>query len=195
MLLSKRITTLCLTVVVVALCLTTSRAQTQPKFSSAYTDLKRECRSPLTRKEEKEAEERGSDIPILCKGYGGYAIYIYYSAMASQIAITRPTKADRIGDPDTLALQGLNYDQEGRKVEWRLADGKPFAVILRVSNYSEKAAENGGNPFDPKFKTGESLLVKGLKGYEHIDFTVDTKTTPNPNVKARELADSNYKKQ
>jgi hypothetical protein len=114
--------------------------------------------------------------------------------MASHITVTRPTKTDRIGDPVPLTAQSLNYDQEGRKIEWRMADGKPFAVILRVSNF-DRSDDDGGDPFNPKNKTGESLLVKGLKGYEHIDFEVDTKTTPNPNVKARELADGNYRKQ
>lgn len=158
-----------------------------PKFSSLYTNLNKECKNAV-----KESQlNEGSDMPLKCKGYGGYYIYIYYSAWASQIAVMTNNEETTI----SLAMQELNYsDVKGRKVEWRMADGKPFAVILRVSNYSDKAGADGGNPFDPKYKTGESLLVQGLKGYEKIDFKVDVKTTPNPNEKARQLADENYAK-
>ena len=41
--------------------------------------------------------------------------------------------------------------------------------------------------------TGGSLIVKGLKGYEHINETIKT-TTPNANLKAREVADKGYSK-
>jgi hypothetical protein len=154
-------------------------------FSSAYTDLNKECKNAF---KEKDVNE-GSDMPLKCKGYGQYYIYIYYSAWAAQI------NAQMKGNEDVsipLAMQQLNYDSEkGRKVEWRMADNKPFAVILRVSNYREDAGADGGNPFDEKYKTGESLIVQGLKGYEHIEFKVDAKD-PNANAKAREMADSNY---
>lgn len=162
-----------------------------PTFSSAYTDLNRDCKSALTKREEKEAEARGTDIPERCKGYGGYYVDIGYSAMASSITISMKGSDDSI----SLGMFPLNYsDEKGRKIEWRMANGKPFAVILRVSDYKADARANGDNPFDPKYKTGESLLIKGLKGYEKIDFTVDIKTTPNPNERARQMADENYAK-
>lgn len=164
-----------------------SNRASAPTFSSAYTDLNKECKDAF--KEEDIAE--GSDMPLKCKGYGKYYIYIYYSAWASYI------RAQMKGNEDVsipLATQQLRYDLEkDRKVEWRMADNKPFAVILRISNYKDDAGSAGDNPFDEKYKTGESLIVQGLKGYEHIDFTVDVKT-PNANAKARELADTNYAK-
>lgn len=153
-----------------------------PNFTSAYTDLNKDCKNAF-----KEVGE-GQDMPLRCKGYGGYYLYIYYSAWASHI------NAQMQGNDDvtiSLAMQELSYsDAKGRKVEWRMANGKPFAVILRVSHYKEST--NGENPFDEKLKTGESLLVKGLKGYEHIDGSVDART-PDANTKARQLADSQYK--
>ena len=42
-------------------------------------------------------------------------------------------------------------------------------------------------------KTGESLVVKGLKGFEEIEFEIDAKN-PQANVKARQMADSGYAK-
>lgn len=155
-------------------------AQAATKFSSEYTYLKK-CGSGMTKKEEKEAEKYGSDIPTRCKGYDGYDIYIYYSACASHITATKGDKS--IG----LAMQTVNWQQ--KTVEWRMANGKPFAIIMRVFGYSgDDLCTTDGKV------TGESLIVKGLTGFEDIDETIDVKTTPEPNVKARELADMDYAK-
>ena len=132
----------------------------------------------MTKKEEKEAEEHGSDIPTRCKGFGGYDVYIYYSACSSIISLDR-------GDEVTpLATQAVDWKQ--KTVEWRMANGKPFAVIMRVYEYAgDDQCADGGKI------TGEYLVIKGLKGYEHIDETVK-KGTPNPNLTARQLADKGY---
>jgi hypothetical protein len=151
------------------------------KFTSVYTDLNKECKDAF------KTVGEGQDMPLRCKGYGGYYIYIYYSAWAAHV------NAQMLKNEDvtiSLAMQPLSYsDEKGRKIEWRMADGKPFAVILRVSNY--KASGDGESPFQESLKTGESLLIKGLKGYEHIQGEVDAKA-PDANVKARELADQKY---
>ena len=159
-----------------------------PAFTSAYTDLNKDCKAAM-----KESEiGEGQDMPLKCKGYGGYYISIGYSAMASHLGVQMEGDADFLLG---LINAGISYsDEPGRKVEWRMADGKPFAVIVRVSNYDvEKAEDAADSPYQDKYKTGETLVVKGLKGYERIDFTVDA-TTPNANEKAREMADSNYAK-
>lgn len=153
--------------------------QVSTKFSSEYTDLKK-CGSGMTKKEEKEAEDQGSDIPTRCKGPGGYDIYIYYSACASQFTAVK--------GEDSIALAMQTVDWKQKTVEWRMANGKPFAVIMRVYEYSgDDLCTTDGKVI------GESLIVKGLKGYEHVDESVNVKTTPDPNVKARELADKGYR--
>ena len=160
-----------------------------PSFTSLYTNLNTECRAAF------KSVGEGQDMPLRCKGYGGYSIYISYSAWASDL-YADPTNG-KSKDSDTLihlAMQGLNYDQEkGRKIEWRMANGKPFAIIMRITKLKDNAGADGDNPWDPKYKAGEALIVKGLKGH-NIDFEVDVKSTPNPNEKARQLADSNYDK-
>jgi hypothetical protein len=85
----------------------------------------------------------------------------------------------------SLGMQAINWTQ--KTVEWRMANGKPFAIIMREYEYAgNDQCATGGKI------TGESLIVRGLKGYE-IDETVDAKT-PNANLKARELADKGYAK-
>jgi len=55
-------------------------------FTSQYTDLKRDCRAAIKLK---KGEEYGGDMPLKCKGYGGYEINIGYSATSSQFSINR----------------------------------------------------------------------------------------------------------
>src|SRR6185295_13934006 len=149
------------------------------RFSSIYTNLTK-CGSGLTKAQEKEAEAQGSDIPTRCKGLGGYEVYIYYSACTSEFGLEKGE------EHISLATQAVSWTQ--KVVEWRLADEKPFAIILRTYDYKgNDQCATGGRV------TGESLIVKGLKGYEHIDGKIHGKT-PNANVKARELADAGYGK-
>jgi hypothetical protein len=154
-------------------------AQGATSFSSVYSALTR-CGSGMTKQEEREAEKHGSDIPNRCKGYGGYFVDISYSACSSSFSLVKGEESISLG------MQAMNWKQ--KTVEWRMANGKPFAVIMRVYDYAgdDQCATNGKI-------TGESLIVRGLKGYE-IDETVDVKSTPNPNLKARELADKGYAK-
>jgi hypothetical protein len=154
-------------------------AQGATRFTSEYSALTK-CGSRMTKQEEREAEKHGTDIPTRCKGYGGYYVDISYSACSSSFSLVK-------GEENiSLGMQAGNWKQ--KTLEWRLADGKPFAVIMRVYDYAgDDQCATGGKI------TGESLIVRGLKGYE-IDETVDVKSTPNPNLKARELADKGYAK-
>jgi len=150
-----------------------------PSFSSLYTNLTK-CGSGLTKKEAQEAEEHGTDIPTKCKAFGGYSVYIYYSACTAEISLER--------GQETIHLATQAGDFKQKTVEWRMAKGKPFAVIMRVYEYSgDDLCAVGGKV------TGESLIVKGLKGYERIDAEVKVKGTANPNEKAREIADKGYR--
>ena len=156
-----------------------SAASAEPAFTSQYTTLLK-CGSGMTKKEEREAENNGSDIPSKCKGLAGYSVDISYSACSSNFSLRR-------GDENiSLGMQAIDWKQ--KTVEWRLADGKPFAVIMRVYEY----AGNDQCSTAGKIKS-ESLMVQGLKGYEHIEESVDART-PNANVKAREVADKGYAK-
>src|SRR3954465_8100075 len=153
--------------------------QAKPVFTSSYTSLTN-CGSGMTKKEEREAEKHGSDIPSKCKGLAGYFVDISYSACSSSFSVTR-------GDESiSLGMQAVDWKQ--KTIEWRLADGKPFAVIMRVYEYAgNDLCSNAG-----KIK-GESLAIRGLKGFEQIEESVDART-PNANVKAREIADQGFAK-
>jgi len=152
------------------------------KFSSLYTDLKTECRAAF---KQKRGAENGQDMPLKCKGFGGYEVRIDYSATSSNLRV-QPV-GDQSDQSISLGMQPIDYDQT-RKMEWRLANGKPFAVIYRVIKSKTEQPEE---MWRPENKAGEFLLVKGLKGFEQIDLELDAKTA-NANVKAREMADAAY---
>lgn len=152
------------------------------QFLSVYTDLSKQCRNAFKRVGE------GQDMPLKCKGYGGYEIGIGYSAMSSHLVIS-PVGGDAVV---SVMSQPLSY-YDNKKIEWRLANGKPFAVIIRVNRYKDESGNIDAGTYAEQNKTGESLLVKGLKGYENIDGAVDAKL-PDANAKARQLADQSYGK-
>jgi hypothetical protein len=128
------------------------------KFSSAYTVLKTQCKAIA------EGEAQGDDTPLRCGGFGGYEIRIDFSAASSHLRVQR--KGGGTEDSVELAQQPLDYDSK-RKIEWRFAGGKPFAVIFRVDK--PKDGLDPSEMWRPENKAGESWLVKGLKGYERID--------------------------
>jgi hypothetical protein len=153
------------------------------KFSSLYTDLKTQCKSALTKEEEKEAERIGDDIPMVCKGYGGYEIYLASHGAMTQFQVRIKTGGEiKSVVEETLHISDPIYT---RKVEWRLADGVPFAVIFR------RGVNDEPEDSSMKKKIGEVLRVVGLKD-EKIDFEVDVKKSANPNEEARRLADNAY---
>ncbi|OYT72865.1 MAG: hypothetical protein CFK52_03425 [Chloracidobacterium sp. CP2_5A] len=168
-----------------ALCLSLAslpgRAAPQAGFTSAYTDLNTQCR--LVR-----AASKGGDAPMRCAGPDGYRLLVSFSAWAADLFVeSRDQRFSRL----VAAGQAAGYArQKGRKIEWRIANGKPFAVIARAFEY---ASGDDGAP-DFSRSVDEKLIVKGLAGFEHIDFAVDARTTPNANVRARQLADESYQR-
>ena len=125
-------------------------------------------------------------MTLRCKGYGGYEVNIGFSATSSQFTINLVRKRDE--DVVVSTMQPLDYDQK-RKIEWRLANGNPYAVIYRID--ATKGDSGATDVWYSENKTGESLVIKGLKGFEHIEFEIDAKD-PQANVKARQMADEGY---
>ena len=158
-----------------------------PAFSSLYTNLKTGCKPAIKLK--RGEQPQGDDMPLRCNGYGGYEVRIDYSAASSELRIQPVANASTLKDDEAIALgsQPLSYNLT-HKIEWRMTKGKPFAVIYRVDKSKSDQPEE---MWSPENKLGESLRIKGLKGFEHIDFEIDAKT-PGANVKAREMADQAY---
>lgn len=146
------------------------------KFTSVYTSLGKGCKTL------KGGD--GQDDAFICRGAGKYQVRVYYSAASSHI------NAELKGTDESvsLAMLSVGYNESKTTLEWRLANGKPFAVIMRQPIYSENVAE--GEYFGKVM--GQKLVITGLIGFgDAITGEVDAKT-PNANVKARKMADDAY---
>lgn len=152
------------------------------KMSSIYTNLKTDCRA-----EEKVAAD---EVPFICKAVGSYrARIIPAGAWAETIEIVN-MRGETVA---SLGTHGYGYSTRGKRIlEWRLANGNPFAVIFRINKFDSKdSPENGDSPYLDKYKTGEALIIRGLDGYSQIDFEVDGKAK-NANLSAQKKADENF---
>jgi hypothetical protein len=152
------------------------------RMSSVYTNLQTDCQA--------ETKVEADEVPFICKAVGGYRVRIVpVGAWAESIEIINK-KGEIVA---SLGNVGYGYSTaKNRKLEWRMANGKPFAVIFRINTFNtEKAMEAGDNPYSAKYKTGETLLVRGLAGYSQIDFEIDGKEK-NANAKAQQKADENF---
>lgn len=150
-----------------------ANTKSKSSFTSSYTDMQRDCKNAF------EEPNNKSDIPLICKAPKDYQVEVGYSACCELIKISNKIKFSF-----QTPIQPIGSYQK-RKIEWRLANGKPFAVIFRINKYS------GELSIDPK-KTGEVLIVKGLDGFANIDYEVDVKKHSDPNKEARRLADKAY---
>lgn len=72
------------------------------------------------------------------------------------------------------------------KLEWRLADNEPIAVIYRLKGPSKVCAEQLGLPM-----SSEMLFVAGLGKHAAASGRVSAKSS-NANSKAREIADRGF---
>jgi hypothetical protein len=118
----------------------TANAQ-KAKMSSVYTNMRTDCKE--------EMKSNGDEVPFICKAVGGFRVRIIPAgAWAETVEIV-----DKKGET-VVSLGNVGYGYtttNNRKIEWRMANGKPFAVIFRVNTYDEaKANEDGDSPFLPK---------------------------------------------
>jgi hypothetical protein len=151
-----------------------TKAPRKTVFTSAYTSLGGRC--------QEIDGENGSDGASICRGPGRYQVRVYYSAATTQINAEIRGKDDNF----PLATLALDFDQMKARIEWRMANGKPFAAILRVPVYDTPAE---GEYFGKVI--GEELMVKGLKGFSNIDASINAKR-PAANAEARAEADRGY---
>jgi len=123
----------------------------KPKLTSVFTPLppSKVC---------KAAEDK-----LQCPGKGDYAITVGKSDTGSYI---RVQKGELVID--------LPDGKLGRQLEWRMADGVPFAVIASISDGD-----------------GTRLVVRGLEGFGAIGGQVDAKEK-RAAKKAQQLADTGF---
>ncbi len=149
---------------------------TRVEFSSVYTYLARDCHWAHPADDLQE----GQDNALQCQGAGPYLAYIYFSAQSALLSV------QRTDDPDNFVLHPAvdGIDDRNGVVEWRLANGLPFAIIVRSKMFAPP--EDGGALLT------ETLEIRGLEKHSDLRKSVDARTTPSANEAARVLADEAY---
>ena len=157
------------------------RPHSKVKFSSVYTKLDSKNCQPISKAESPEDE-----IPLICKGYKDYKIFLGEHGANPPMYIGREISAntDSWNSADLPSVYGFEI---GQTIEWRLADGEPFAFIAR-SRYNRQLLDP-----DTKGEVNE-LVVRNLKGFAPISVSVDAKKEKRANESARRAADAGYGK-
>ena len=141
----------------------------KPRFESAYTDLEKDCRDDSSA----SGIEEGQDMPKRCRGPGGLSVVVWYSASTSAMQVKAANGADAHSQPLASTLTGFDRG----KVEWRMADGHPFALIVRVGAFEGRPA---------------ALEVRGVGRFRALSGRVPTAGHPQANAEARTLAERGY---
>ena len=159
-----------------------AKSNSKIKFSSVYTKLNlKNCREIS-----KPASEE-DEVPYICDGYKDYKIFINTHGLAHffvgrEISATDPQSWANLELPTFQFNAG--FDQT---IEWRLADGEPFACIVRVE-YDKQTI----NP-DEKGIVNQ-LVVQNLRGFAPISETIDARKNKRANGESRRRADAGYGK-
>ena len=148
--------------------LLSSFGATAETISSVYTTLKPTACEDVT---PEEAREYGS--VFTCKGYDDIDVRVAEGDLRMFVSYG-PGAAKQTAATETLP----QFNTIGDTLEWRLADGKPFATILRFRWDSD----NG---------QGSTLVVTKLGRSDacHVAYVMAT-GNPNANVLARKVADT-----
>jgi hypothetical protein len=153
------------------------------KFSSVYTKLDAQTCQPI--RQPKNDEDEVADV---CRGYKDYKVFVEEHGAMPRIYVGREISPDMTSwEPSALPSFILNDTGKGRTIEWRLADGEPFACIVR--------AEYDKQLINPDEKgTANELVIKNLKGFAPIDIVIDARQTTRANEEAQKRADAAYGK-
>jgi hypothetical protein len=147
-------------------------------FSSSYTSTApKDCRMIG-----KPGELDGSTRRV-CPGKAGLVVSISEDDLRETVSIGR-NRAAAAKEPAAQTWFGP-FNSTTNTVEWRMVNGKPFAIIQRWHIADNSDEDKGGRPIAKPM-----LAVTRLPPGEvcHVAY-VDAQANPNPNELARKAAD------
>ena len=107
---------------ILLLCILSSAAIAGPKLTAKTTDL-----YPSTKCKEKIKGGEGQDPVLTCpSAVKGFDVTVSFSAVLTHVTVS--------GGGKETSFSGL----VGKKLEWRLADGKPFALLVELADPDEE---------------------------------------------------------
>ncbi len=156
---------------IAAILLSAPAAAKQPRITSAYTKLDWEKCSVIHSGQQLEHPENWESRR--CAGYAGIPIFWGHDDGRDDIDVGIQNDAGFISGP----MHGLS-----ETIEWRLANGRPFAIIYRVES----------RPADLDRVTWSRLIVEtiGEPGKPGCPIAKFDALKPNANIAARRAADA-----
>jgi hypothetical protein len=151
-------------------CTATSVAQSN---RSVYTPLgEKYCRTL------KSAEAGDDGFEARCRGTAGYSLILSEGDLRQNLTVITPKRVEHSLELWTVVSGG--FSSVGPKVEWRLANEKPVALIIRYNTSEDAEAPN---------KNTSYLAVAKITATE---ICVTDKISPGPkaNEDARRAADA-----
>ena len=144
-------------------------------FGSSYTSTaEKDCR----------IENTGQvSSASVCPGKAGLIVLLTEDDLRQAVSVGRNRKA---AENEPAAHEGFGpFNSANATVEWRVVDGKPFAIIQRWLLADNDAPDKGGRPTDKGL-----LVVTRLPpgAVCHVAY-VDVAANPNSNELARKAAD------
>jgi hypothetical protein len=173
----KRFSCLLTGLAVVALSgpLSSAKAQT---FSSSYTSsAPKDCRTIG------KSSERNSSATRACPGKAGLAVLVSEDDLRETVSVGRNHKA-AAGEPASQIWFGP-FNSTAHTVEWRAADGKPFAIIQRWMIADGEHPDKTGSPTNRPILTVTRLPPGPVC---HVAY-IDGQANRNANEVARQAAD------
>ncbi len=135
----------------------------------------------------------GEDFLRRCKGYGDYSLVAY----GFDYHVNYRVELNAPNDDFSVVLFPLETGEAAKyvradlydikladQIEWRLNNGKPYAIIVRAEFYKNTGSRK--TFANPKNKVAEFVFVRGLKGCEDLKVDLPVVTTAyNPDEQAR----------
>lgn len=156
------------------------------RIASVYTDLAACAASRMTQTHNEALTDNGMDSPLRCEGPAGFSIVESYSAAGTYRSVEHEGKG--LSSPLIPVAAACPQAFFADKVEWRIANGTPFAVIAHVRCYGSESGADGSYDVAPN-KLGEYLMVRAIVDGPFAR-DIDVAATEHPNRLAREYADS-----
>ena len=157
-------------VIILLACVATVAAQSN---RSVYTPIgDKQCRTL------KSAEAGDDGFEARCRGTAGYSLILSEGDLRQNITVITPKGKEHSLELWSVVSSG--FSSVGPKVEWRLANAKPVALILRYNTSEDAEAPN---------KNTSYLAVAKITATE---ICVTDKISPGPkaNEDARRAADA-----
>ncbi len=154
----------------------------EPKFYSVFTDLSH-CTVDAS-----QQDTPGELASKRCTGAGRYEVQLSPSTFEDYLDIRSAQDEFSMA----LRLRGEEHlEKHGNRLEWRFADGQPFAIIVRTQTFNTSGVLTG-EQFSNKYKTGDYYVARGLRRHEEISEQVDA-TAPNALDTIRKQVDAAYR--